>query len=101
MFDIIDVLFILQLFDRVEVTKPQASRSTSAEIFVVGLKYKAPANIDPRLLNIKHLFQGATAPPKVICKPMSNTVGYLDNVYIFLSVKKLKKIIFFVNILDN
>lgn len=59
-------LFNCQLFEKVEVTKPVASRSTSAEIYVVGLRYKAPARIDPRLLDFKHLFQGAINPPKVI-----------------------------------
>jgi len=46
------------------VTKPAASRSTSAEIYAIGLRYKAPAKIDPRLLDVKHLFQGAIEPPK-------------------------------------
>ncbi|XP_057516940.1 uncharacterized protein LOC130798092 [Amaranthus tricolor] len=60
------VLYCLrQLFEKVEVTKPVASRSTSAEIYVIGFRYKAPAKIDPRLLDIKHLFQGAVDPPKV------------------------------------
>jgi AdoMet-dependent rRNA methyltransferase SPB1 len=46
----------LQLFEKVEVTKPQASRGTSAEIYIICLKYKAPAKIEPELLDIKHLF---------------------------------------------
>lgn len=54
-----------QLFEKVEVEKPLASRSESAEIYVIGFKYKAPAKIDPRLLDIKHLFQGGKEPLKV------------------------------------
>lgn len=61
------VLYCLrQLFEKVEVDKPLASRSTSAEIYVLGFKYKAPAKIDPRLLDIRNLFQGGKEPPKVL-----------------------------------
>ncbi|XP_020267335.1 putative rRNA methyltransferase [Asparagus officinalis] len=74
-----------QLFDKVEVFKPAASRSTSAEIYAIGLRYKAPAKIDPRLLDIKHLFQGAIEPPKVVdvlrgTKQKRNREGYEDGV---------------------
>ncbi|KAJ6819584.1 putative rRNA methyltransferase [Iris pallida] len=74
-----------QLFEKVEVTKPVASRSASAEIYVIGLKYKAPAKIDPRLLDVKHLFQGAIEPPKVVdvlrgTKQKRNREGYEDGV---------------------
>lgn len=70
-----------QLFEKVEVTKPVASRSTSAEIYVVGLRYKAPAKIDPRLLDVKHLFQQVVDPPKVVdvlrgSKQKRNREGY-------------------------
>ncbi|WCJ40157.1 AdoMet-dependent rRNA methyltransferase spb1 [Euphorbia peplus] len=61
------VLYCLnQLFEKVEVDKPAASRSTSAEIFVLGFKYKAPAKIDPRLLDVKHLFQGFSEPQRKV-----------------------------------
>ncbi|GJM89777.1 hypothetical protein PR202_ga05997 [Eleusine coracana subsp. coracana] len=51
------IMFCLkQLFEKVDVTKPTASRSTSAEIYIICQKYKAPAKIQPELLDIKHLF---------------------------------------------
>ncbi|CAM6085316.1 unnamed protein product [Calypogeia fissa] len=55
-----------QLFEKVEVTKPVASRATSAEIYVIGLKYRAPGKIDPRLLDSRHLFQEVVEAPKVV-----------------------------------
>lgn len=65
--DYTSVLYCLrQLFEKVEVDKPAASRSASAEIYVLGFNYKAPAKIDPRLLDFKHLFQAGKEPPKII-----------------------------------
>ncbi|CAI5491378.1 unnamed protein product, partial [Closterium sp. Naga37s-1] len=55
-----------QLFGRVEATKPVASRATSAEIYVVCHAFKAPARIDPRLLDAKHLFETVPEPPKAV-----------------------------------
>lgn len=62
----VNIQMVLQLFEKVEVDKPAASRSASAEIYVLGLRYKAPAKIDPRLLDVKHLFQGSVEPQRKV-----------------------------------
>uniref|UniRef100_A0A803PJM9 Uncharacterized protein n=1 Tax=Cannabis sativa TaxID=3483 RepID=A0A803PJM9_CANSA len=56
--------FVTKLFERVVVHKPNSSRSVSAEIFVLAFNYKAPAKINPRILDVRHLFQGAIEPQK-------------------------------------
>ncbi|KAG5575860.1 hypothetical protein H5410_055994 [Solanum commersonii] len=86
------VLYCLrQLFEKVEVDKPLASRSASAEIYIIGLKYKAPSKIDPRLLDVKHLFQGGKEPPKVIdvlgaTKQKRHRDGYEDGTTVLRKV---------------
>jgi AdoMet-dependent rRNA methyltransferase SPB1 len=72
-----------QLFDKVEATKPVASRDVSAEIYVMCKGFKAPKKIDPRLLDPKHVFKEIdTAQPaaKLLTakKQKANRQGYDD-----------------------
>ncbi|GMM50204.1 27S pre-rRNA (guanosine2922-2'-O)-methyltransferase [Starmerella bacillaris] len=46
-----------QFFDKCEATKPPSSRNVSAEIFVVCKGFKAPAKVDPRLLDPVYVFE--------------------------------------------
>ncbi|CAN8237862.1 unnamed protein product [Cochlearia groenlandica] len=62
--DYASVLFCLKkLFGKVEVFKPLASRKTSAEIYLLGLGYKAD-KIDKKLLDFRHLFKETSEPNK-------------------------------------
>lgn len=55
------LLYVLrQLFEKVEVTKPRASRDNSSECFAVCLRYKNPKEIDSRLFDPNCVFKNYT-----------------------------------------
>lgn len=58
------LMFVMnQLFRKVNATKPTASRAESAEIYVLATGFRAPKNIDPRLLNPKYVFKDMGSLP--------------------------------------
>lgn len=71
-----------QLFEKVEATKPLASRMESAEIFVVCAGYKAPKHIDPAMFNSQKVFSDVgeekiLTPSGALVIPKSNVpMGY-------------------------
>eukprot|EP00484_Ammonia_sp_Unknown_P029803 CAMPEP_0197051364 /NCGR_PEP_ID=MMETSP1384-20130603/26045_1 /TAXON_ID=29189 /ORGANISM="Ammonia sp." /LENGTH=946 /DNA_ID=CAMNT_0042483917 /DNA_START=24 /DNA_END=2864 /DNA_ORIENTATION=- len=55
-----------QLFDNVTSYKPMASRSSSAEIYLICQDYLAPKKIDPRLLDPKFVFREVEEKPAAV-----------------------------------
>lgn len=81
-------------FESVEANKPAASRSVSAEIFLVCLNYKKPDTIDPKFLDPRHVFEDINAEDEDATKKINslkrllnqkvNRAGYADEVNLFV-----------------
>ncbi|XP_009876520.1 PREDICTED: pre-rRNA processing protein FTSJ3, partial [Apaloderma vittatum] len=71
-----------QFFQKVQATKPQASRNESAEIFVVCQGYQAPDKIDSKFFDPKYAFKEVEVQTKsvseLVSKKKPKAEGYAD-----------------------
>jgi len=85
-----------QFFEKVEATKPQASRYTSAEIYVICFNYKAPKEIDPKLFEPNFVFEEVSQKKKLkieFQKKRRNRDGYDEGNYTFFKEAPASKFI--------
>eukprot|EP01015_Nassula_variabilis_P020799 TRINITY_DN363_c0_g1_i3.p1 TRINITY_DN363_c0_g1~~TRINITY_DN363_c0_g1_i3.p1 ORF type:complete len:951 (+),score=305.80 TRINITY_DN363_c0_g1_i3:127-2979(+) len=68
-----------KFFEKVEATKPQASRATSAEIFVVCQRYIEPDFIDKRLFDVRFVFKDTEN--EAISSLMSTGINSIEKLF--------------------
>ncbi|XP_061937695.1 pre-rRNA 2'-O-ribose RNA methyltransferase FTSJ3 [Apis cerana] len=95
-----------QLFKKVHATKPQASRTESAEIFVVCQYYIAPDKLDPKFLDPKYVFSELEIEPTNKLnifnptKKKDKVEGYPENDYTLYHKLSVKDFIAHENIVE-